>query len=86
MNTSVSARPAGHAIPLALIVLALGIMATAPQWHQLAASAQRSPAYSTDTAATGPVRATAAGTMLPYGVFPGTAVTSSEHTLPYGTP
>jgi len=86
MNTSVSARPAGHAFPLALIVLALGVMVTAPQWHRLVTSEQRSSAYSADTAATAPVRASAAGTMLPYGVFPGTAVTSSEHTLPYGTP
>ncbi|WP_369928990.1 hypothetical protein [Xanthomonas sp. NCPPB 2632] len=86
MNTSVSARPAGHAFPLALIVLALGVMATAPQWHQLAASAQRSSAFSADTAAAASIRAPAAGTMLPYGVFPGTALTSSEHTLPYGTP
>jgi hypothetical protein len=86
MNTSVSARPAAHAFPLALIVLALGVMVTAPQWHPLAVSAQRYTAYSADTAADVPARAPAAGTMLPYGVFPGTAVTSSQHTLPYGTP
>jgi hypothetical protein len=85
MHTSVSARPATQAFPLALAVLALGVMAVMPHWQRVAA-APLAFASAGDTAAPARAAASAAGTMLPYGVFPGHAVTSSQHVLPYGAP
>jgi hypothetical protein len=83
MNTTVSARPATHAFPLALLVLALGVLTVMPQWQRPGTSPM---AFAAPASATSEPTAAAEGTMLPYGVFPGHAMTSAQHTLPYGTP